>query len=446
MRKLFTFILSTLCLTIAISQNVTKTFRELTRQGLADTFRLKKQNISTYDKKNCVDTLFTQLTESERLGSNSKIVQQLRTVNQKFDTQKRLIEDIINTDFFEERTPNSFVFDKTDNRRERRKLIYTASNIKMDTIIKEKYDTLTKTWVLVGKSSIRKPGFGLDTVKVGTTTSVFDNYGNQILDWKRDAKGITTDSIVTAYDNLNRFISIEYYFINNLNKLALTYSFKVTYLNEKLMKETSYGASQNDTLKEVKNFIYNGDGVLASDEFESLQILVKSGSSTTKKRNRYTKYNTFKRCLEKESESWNATTNTWILTSRNKMTYYKDTLLSRDTLFAITNNVLTGYDKVSAYDYEECGTTISATNDINKGIDFTLAPNPTTGLFNLSLSQEALQSGASVSVYNIQGGEVFRTKLTSESTAVDLSNLSKGFYLVKVADKAHSSVKKLVLN
>jgi hypothetical protein len=435
-----------MCLTIAISQNVTKTFREFTRQGLADTFRLKKQNISTYDKKNCVDTFFTQLTESERLGSNSKIVQQLRTVNQKFDTQKRLIEDMINTDFFEERTPNSLVFDKTDNRRERRKLIYTASNIKMDTIIKEKYDTLTKTWVLVGKSLIRKPGFGYDTVKVGTTTSIFDNYGNQILDWKRDAKGITTDSIVTGYDNLNRFISVEYYFVNNLNKLALTYSFKVTFMNDKLMKNTSYGATQNDTIKTVSNFIYNSNGVLESDDFESLQTFVNSSPSLTKTRNRYTKYNTFKRCLEKESDRWSTTINAWLLTSRNKMTYYKDTLLSRDTLFGINNNALTGNDKVSTYDYEECGTTISATNDINEGIDFTLAPNPTTGIFNLSLSEEAVESSAKVSVYNIQGSEVYNSKITSTATAIDISHLSKGFYLVKVADKAHFTVKKMVLN
>jgi hypothetical protein len=83
---------------------------------------------------------------------------------------------------------------------------------------------------------------------------------------------------------------------------------------------------------------------------------------------------------------------------------------------------------------------------LNNCIDFSLSPNPTTGTFNFTLSDEAVQAGASVRVYNIQGSDVYNSKITSTSTAVDISHLSKGFYLVKVADKTHFTVKKLVLN
>jgi Secretion system C-terminal sorting domain len=125
--------------------------------------------------------------------------------------------------------------------------------------------------------------------------------------------------------------------------------------------------------------------------------------------------------------------------------YTKDSLyrIDKRTLYSL-NNPYTTYFSETFYAY--CTPTVSDVKEVVGSVDFNISPNPTTGYFNLSISEEARQSGASVSVYNIQGGEVFKTKLTSESTAIDLSNLSKGFYLVKVADKTHSSVKKLVLN
>ena len=63
--------------------------------------------------------------------------------------------------------------------------------------------------------------------------------------------------------------------------------------------------------------------------------------------------------------------------------------------------------------------------------NFTFYPNPVKDVLNLSYNQEI----SNVEVYNLLGQKVISNKMNATSAQIDMSNLSKGAYLVKVLSK-----------
>jgi hypothetical protein len=71
-------------------------------------------------------------------------------------------------------------------------------------------------------------------------------------------------------------------------------------------------------------------------------------------------------------------------------------------------------------------------------------PNPSTGFVNIEMPSSAKNTGATV--FN-SGGQIVRTlKLQNQINNVDLSDLSKGIYFVKLAGSENNEMKKLVIN
>ena len=67
-----------------------------------------------------------------------------------------------------------------------------------------------------------------------------------------------------------------------------------------------------------------------------------------------------------------------------------------------------------------------------------LYPNPTSNVLNI----ESIGSIQTISVYNVLGQEVINKALNSTSTALDVSSLNSGIYVVKtVVDGVTSSTK-----
>jgi hypothetical protein len=447
MRKFLLILLNVLCLSMAFSQSFTPTIRTYKKGGFKDTFRLTNEYVDFYDKKNCLDTARTEFEQRIMPGTTNEVESKFLKFSWKYDDKKRVTE--MNRSFLINRIDKSngnllFINSKVD----KDKFFYTPANIKYDSIANEVYDTLAQKWVFNKYFLRKKGGFGNDTFRSGGSTWIIDDKGRTILSYTI-SNGKTVDSTRHKYDNLDRFISYEYFLTNPLNdKFSLLTSFILKYDGNKIMQKLNYSLDYNnfDTTRYYTNYYYTNDILDLEESIKEVKSKSGSVNYSERTRSRYTKYNSAKKCTEKINEYGSNTGTTWSLTGINKMTYYQDTLIKTDSLFGYLNNQLSAEDAITKFEYDSCTSITSSTSDINQGIDFTLAPNPTTGLFNLSLSEEALQLGASVSVYNIQGGEVFRTRLTSESTAIDLSNLSKGFYLVKVTDKTHFTVKKLVLN
>ncbi len=76
---------------------------------------------------------------------------------------------------------------------------------------------------------------------------------------------------------------------------------------------------------------------------------------------------------------------------------------------------------------------------------FSVWPNPANASVNINLLDGSSEP-ASATFYDVQGREVMFTKLLGNTNLVDIQSLSKGIYMVKVAQGAQQQVKKIVVN
>jgi hypothetical protein len=84
--------------------------------------------------------------------------------------------------------------------------------------------------------------------------------------------------------------------------------------------------------------------------------------------------------------------------------------------------------------------TLSTDNNFSNR--FKMYPNPTNGnqvFFNLS-------ENATVNLYNILGKKIVTAKLSEKNNSLNISNLSKGIYLIKVTTGNQEIIKKLIKN
>ena len=68
-------------------------------------------------------------------------------------------------------------------------------------------------------------------------------------------------------------------------------------------------------------------------------------------------------------------------------------------------------------------------------------PNPSTGKF--ALSPETIKG--ELSIYNMQGQEIYKSYSTDINNIVDLGSQSKGIYFVKIYDGVAVLTKKIVI-
>lgn len=81
-------------------------------------------------------------------------------------------------------------------------------------------------------------------------------------------------------------------------------------------------------------------------------------------------------------------------------------------------------------------------NDVN-AIDFSVYPNPSTGLVNINLHGTAK---ASVEVYNALGSLVTKTSSFEGKTVLDLRNQANGVYLIKIITDAGSLSRRVTIS
>ncbi|MEI6821338.1 MAG: choice-of-anchor J domain-containing protein [Bacteroidota bacterium] len=83
--------------------------------------------------------------------------------------------------------------------------------------------------------------------------------------------------------------------------------------------------------------------------------------------------------------------------------------------------------------------------DENTNNAFNVYPNPTTGKFIIKLNDNN-KGIAEISITNIIGQEVYRTKTNQQYINIDLEGLTKGMYLIKITSDNKQSVKKITKN
>ena len=85
-----------------------------------------------------------------------------------------------------------------------------------------------------------------------------------------------------------------------------------------------------------------------------------------------------------------------------------------------------------------------STNDFSIA-HFSMYPNPTNGHV-LHINTTSVSTNLSVEIFNILGKSVLKQKLQNNSKPIDISQLNKGMYLVKLISDTGNTTKKLIKN
>ena len=72
-------------------------------------------------------------------------------------------------------------------------------------------------------------------------------------------------------------------------------------------------------------------------------------------------------------------------------------------------------------------------------------PNPTTGIVNIDLGNQNLESNSIVKLYDIQGRIISTKEMISTIDNINISNLSDGVYLITIENGSSKTTKKIVL-
>jgi len=94
-----------------------------------------------------------------------------------------------------------------------------------------------------------------------------------------------------------------------------------------------------------------------------------------------------------------------------------------------------------------CAKAVS-TNDLPNKLssDFTIYPNPSTGLIHISKASSSLKSKSSISVFDLIGRNIFSTTRNFQNEIqIDLGACSRGIYLIKINDSTKVETQKIIL-
>jgi hypothetical protein len=440
MRKFLPLLLTFICFTGLNSQNtLLKAKREYSRNNLSETFKIKSQQIWVYDSKICLDTLVsTEVYGSDYSGQYRNDTK----IQKRYDSQKRLISSIKTQAAFSKATATNNRFTQTGSVTERNRYVYTAQTVRADTMFSDFYDVITKSWNLAQPNIMRKAGFGYDTLRGAGFFTVYDNKGRLIIDkYLRDGEN-TSDSTVYTFDANDKLVSYEIFNDNyGFSAFSCVYKMVNKYQNGILLKSVSNVMGTENTTTTV-DFHYK-NGVPDYEETFTVKVIkMENGSvvvDSTKERVRYVSYNTANKCLEKVFEQYSNARNTWQNMGSNKMVYQNDTLLLRDTF------TFNGQQNLTVYEYGACNEVVFRT-EFKKKFNFTTAPNPAVHNFNVILGDEFLQADAQMLMYNIQGNVILSRTLATPNEIIDVSDLVRGLYFVKIVQGDNSSVRKVVLH
>ena len=91
--------------------------------------------------------------------------------------------------------------------------------------------------------------------------------------------------------------------------------------------------------------------------------------------------------------------------------------------------------------------TIGIEENSNKSLDFSVSPNPNSGLFNLEISNR-VKTTYNLNVRNLLGQQVYTENITVNGTItkqMDLTHFEKGVYVVSLENGAEKILKKVVV-
>jgi plastocyanin len=82
--------------------------------------------------------------------------------------------------------------------------------------------------------------------------------------------------------------------------------------------------------------------------------------------------------------------------------------------------------------------------EIQQETKISVYPNPSTGLFHLSVSSLTESPKYKLEIYNLVGGKVYESAVLNTTTDIDLRNSSKGIYFFKFSDGQNIITKRAI--
>lgn len=87
--------------------------------------------------------------------------------------------------------------------------------------------------------------------------------------------------------------------------------------------------------------------------------------------------------------------------------------------------------------------TVLGIEDFKNNISFSISPNPVTSILNIRLSKNIVDGN--ITIFDILGKQILVKKLNQNNlTQLNVSNLSKGMYIVKVSSRENTQTKRFI--
>ena len=83
-------------------------------------------------------------------------------------------------------------------------------------------------------------------------------------------------------------------------------------------------------------------------------------------------------------------------------------------------------------------------DEIASGLNFSVYPNPTEGVFNINLSEDALNS-FDVNIMDVTGRAIYSRTIGSNEVTIDLNNQDAGMYFVHINAEGKAATRTLIL-
>ena len=93
-----------------------------------------------------------------------------------------------------------------------------------------------------------------------------------------------------------------------------------------------------------------------------------------------------------------------------------------------------------------CSLMPTATHEVAMPTNMTVFPNPSSGKFQLAISDYKADPDSRIEIYNFLGRKLFQSAVVSSISDIDLSNQAKGTYLLVFSSKKGSQMIKLLKN
>lgn len=112
-----------------------------------------------------------------------------------------------------------------------------------------------------------------------------------------------------------------------------------------------------------------------------------------------------------------------------------------------TSVLVTAEDETTTKTYSVIFTFATSVNDLSLSKNINIYPNPSNGIFNISIEINKISNG-SIDIYNSIGSKVYMKDLQNNTDlmhTVDLSTMPKGMYFVKIIVNEKSFTKELII-